>query len=396
MSGYDYRAIYGKLYASLLKQYGLSNCQEIEDAIQNAFLKSLKSWKPGDTPSNPQNWLYIVARNDLLNQLKQNSKVFLKDKVCAGEEIKPSECDLRLETILLISSANKISKQAKTVFILKNIFGLHVKEISESMLLKEDAVYKTIHRARKKLHDEFGNQSITSLVEDVGRSEVQLVEEILYAVFNVGFDSFSEKIESIVNEDLCLEALSLSKLLYRKFGFSSTANLLALFCFHLARIPAKVDEGRLVSFMDQNRTLWDRRLIQLGFHYLNQPKEPTKVYIETLIISRHMTTKSYKSDHWCNIIELYALLMRFSNSPIIKLNYCYCLFKANRKEEAMELLNNVEKEFNTHYTYFDLVKAELLKEVDPEKSKSMIIEVLDGFNQDIRKDYLMENTFVKF
>jgi len=70
----NYRALYGKLFSGLLNQFGANYISEIEDAIQNSFLKSLKIWKQKDVPNNKENWLFIVALNDLLNQIKRQKE----------------------------------------------------------------------------------------------------------------------------------------------------------------------------------------------------------------------------------------------------------------------------------------------------------------------------------
>ena len=82
----SYRAFYGKLFAALFGQFGPSFVNEIEDAIQNSFYKSLKSWKPNQVPNNKENWLFIVARNDVLNQIKKESKLRSESHFKANEE----------------------------------------------------------------------------------------------------------------------------------------------------------------------------------------------------------------------------------------------------------------------------------------------------------------------
>ena len=62
----NYRALYGKLFSGLLNLFGTNYVSEIEDAIQNSFLKSLKVWTKTNVPNNKENWLFIVARNCLL------------------------------------------------------------------------------------------------------------------------------------------------------------------------------------------------------------------------------------------------------------------------------------------------------------------------------------------
>ncbi|NDV15726.1 RNA polymerase [Muricauda sp. TY007] len=390
----NYRALYGKLFSALINQFGTNHVNEIEDALQNTFLKSLKTWRADNIPDNKENWLFIVARNDVLNQIKRKNKERPEPILAETDEYGTAKHDLRLETILFLSSSNKVSNRAKVMFILKNIFGLHVREISESTLLGQEAVYKSINRAKTNLQHEFKDMPIHSITKKADKLQIATVEEILYAVFNIGFDSFNDKIQSIVNEDLCLEALALAKELFKNHQKGSTKNLLALFCFHLARIPAKAAKGTLVPFFKQDQAQWDKKLMGLGFSYLHKPEKLNRFYIEALIASKYMTANSYNTEHWNEIIKLYELLTEYHNSPIVKLNLCYGLQQANRPEEALIILADIEKELPNGHLYFSLVKAELLKATSPKASETILASVMDNMGQAIRKEYLLQNGFI--
>ncbi len=384
----SYRMYYGKLFASLIKKFGAQHVNQIEDAIQNAFYQSLKSWKPDQIPENIVNWLYIVARNDVLNQIKRESKQTDHPTHLVEQEQEVPQEDFRLQTILYLAHFDHISSQAKILFILKNIFGLQVKEISESTLLSEEAIYKSIIRAKKSFHIGWNNNTLQSIVENSGENELHIVEETLYAVFNIGFDSFNKKSQSISNDDVCLEALALAKLLLEKFERKSTHNLIALFCFHLARMPSKLNEGQLVSFYQQDRSNWNTELIDLAFHHLKQPEQLNKYYLEALIASKYMLSSTYNQRHWNDVISLYQLLIQLTDSPIAKLNLCYCYHKANKTNQAITLLETINKELPTEHIYYSLVKAKIIKKYDEEAAHELVLMVIDGISQNIRKDYL--------
>lgn len=387
----SYRALYGKLFSALFHQFGAKYVKEIEDAIQNSFYKSLKSWKPNQVPKNKENWLFIVARNDVLNQIKKETRLSTISFLVKTEDQEHVVEDLRLKTILFLAKAKYVSSKVKVIFILKNIFGLHIKEISECTLLSQEAIYKCINRAKKDFQKSPKDASFDLTFEQTSIKEIAIVEEILYAVFNIGFDSFSEKIEAIVNDDLCLEALALIKVLADKYGQITTKNLLALFCFHLARIPAKVKDGKIISFFEQDKTKWNTEFLKLGFHYLQQPEQLNKFYIEALIASRHMTATEKNIDHWNGIIKLYQLLRSFNNSPLMKLNLCYCLSKANRLSEAKALLEVVKNELPKDHIYFSLVKFNISDNKNTLESADMIQQVLINIKQKIRREYILEN-----
>lgn len=392
----NYRALYGKLFSGLLNQFGTNYVSEIEDAIQNSFLKSLKIWTQNNVPSNRENWLFIVARNDVLNQIKKQKENhnFSVEQFEDTSSIS-NETDLRLQTITFISALENVSNQAKILYILKNIFGLGILEIADSTLINQEAIYKSINRTKKNIQFEFNNKTIELHSIKANPKAISIVEEILYAVFNIGFDSFNEKMKSIVNEDLCLEAFALTKLLVNQYQSESTSNLLALFCFHIARIPAKIENGKLISFFNQNREKWNKELFNLGFHYLKKPKEISKFYLEAIIISKYMSISELTQNDWIEIVKLYEMMQKVSQSPIVKLNYCFCLSKIGKNENALVILSEIKKELPNGYIYFSLVKAKILKEINPKKADDLFISVMNKMNQKIRKEYLLENELIQ-
>lgn len=392
----NYRAIYGKLFSGLLNQFGAGYVSEIEDSIQNSFLKSLKIWNKNNIPNNKENWLFIVARNDVLNQIKKQKEThnFFFQQIEDNSEGN-SETDLRLQTIIFISSLKSVSNQAKILFVLKNIFGLSIPEIADSTLINQEAVYKSINRTKKTIQLEFNNKTIELNSIKANQKAISIVEEILYAVFNIGFDSFSEKTENIVNEDLCLEAFALTKFLFNQYQSDSTSNLLALFCFHISRIPAKMDNGKLISFFNQNREKWNKELFNLGFHYLKKPRKVSKFYLEAIIISKYMSISEFTQNDWTDIVKLYEMMQKVSQSPIVKLNYCFCLSKIGKTENALAVLSEIEKELPNEHIYFSLVKAKILKVINPKEANDLFTSVMNKINQKIRKEYLLENELIR-
>ncbi|MCJ0743726.1 DUF6596 domain-containing protein [Pedobacter montanisoli] len=391
----NYRALYGKLFSGLLNQFGTNYVSEIEDAIQNSFLKSLRIWKQDNIPNNKENWLFIVARNDVLNQIKQRENNSFSVEYIEDNSTGNIEIDLRLQTIIFISTLENISNQAKILFVLKNIFGLNITEISDCTLINQEAIYKSINRTKKSIQLEFNGNVIDLNSITAHQKAIAIVEEILYAVFNTGFDFFSEKAESIVNEDLCLEAFALTKFLLSQNKLSSTSNLLALFCFHIARIPAKIDNGKLISFFNQNREKWNKELLNLGFYYLKKPETVSKFYLEAVIISKYMSINELTQNDWADIVKLYEMMQKVSQSPIVKLNYCFCLSKIGEIEKALIILSEIEKELPNEHIYFSLVKAKILKEIHPKEADDLFISVMNKMNQKIRREYLLENELIR-
>ncbi len=382
----SFRIFYGKIFSSLLRKYGTQFTAEIEDAIQNAFYKSLKSWKPNHQPQNKENWLYAVAKNDLLNQIKVKNRHVFEVNDRPALEVEAEQTDKRLEVLLWVGGHAELSKQAKVLFILKHIFGLHVKEIALNLLLTEESIYKSIQRTQKKLV-QLDLEKMDSDRKPISLAEIELFNEILYAVFNMGFDSFDVQQNSFVNEDLCIEALSLAKLLYVQNSRVSTKNLLALFCFHLARIASKSRGAQLVTFFEQKD--WDADMIQLGYHYLEKPQTFSKYYTEAVIASKHMLATIKNEQHWRGIYALYDQLYRHQPSPVLCINMAYCLIQCSENGKAKELLESVEQQLPKGHFYFNVMKATLLKETDPAEAKKDLLHALAKTNQAFRKAFVI-------
>ena len=152
-----------------------------------------------------------------------------------------------------------------------------------------------------------------------------------------------------------------------------------------------MDNGRLISFFRQNRDKWNKELINAGFHYLKRSDKLSKYYLEAVIVSKYMTTKELTQSNWADMVKLYEMMLLVSRSPIVKLNYCFCLSKIGKTENALKILSQIEKELPGEHLYFSLVKAKMLKEISPKESDDLFHLVLDKMQQKIRKEFLLEN-----
>jgi RNA polymerase sigma-70 factor, ECF subfamily len=381
----SFRKFYGQLFASLLGHFGPYYSNEIEDAIQNAFYKSLKSWKPDKFPTNKVSWLYCVAKNDVLSQIKRSKQNFIFKDIEEEFEIKD---DQRLHIILAITAVKSIKPRHLLFFVLKNIFGLSTLEISIFTLQSEEAIYKVLARTKNLLSKELKSSYYNEKLIEISQDQVNLVEEIFYMVFNMAFDSFDSKVKSTINDDLCLDALALVQLLYAKCHRVSSKNLSSLFCFHLARIPAKIHQGKFITFFNQDKKLWDQSLIQLGIQNLTKPVEFDKFYIEALIVSKHMITESYDQDHWQSIIDMYKLLQIKVNSPFVSLNLVYCLHRAGKVNESLEMLANLENRLPAYHLYYSMVKLHVDQELSFQEKEYLIEKIFNKVDHEVRMNLI--------
>jgi predicted RNA polymerase sigma factor len=68
-----FRHEYGRLVAVLTRTVGVRHLDVVEDAVQGALLTALTSWTAQGVPKDPGAWLYRVAYNGLIDDLRRKT-----------------------------------------------------------------------------------------------------------------------------------------------------------------------------------------------------------------------------------------------------------------------------------------------------------------------------------
>jgi RNA polymerase sigma-70 factor (ECF subfamily) len=144
-----YRETVHPLFGYMAKRTG--GIRELtEDIVQESYLRALDNWNRKTLPDSPVAWLKRVARNiliDYLRQKKWDSKIDLDRYSDAGDH--KSEDQIKsLEIFMAILSLGR--KKAK---ILEAFYydGMSVREIANAMNISERAVEGQLRRARQSL-----------------------------------------------------------------------------------------------------------------------------------------------------------------------------------------------------------------------------------------------------
>lgn len=107
---------------------------------------------------------------------------------------------------------------------------------------------------------------------------METVLTTLYLLFNEGY--YSESQDSVMRNDLCLEAMRLTYLLIENEQTNqlSVIALFSLMCFHASRFKARKNEnGEMILYQDQDESLWDHELISKGGYFLHQASQGNKL-----------------------------------------------------------------------------------------------------------------------
>jgi RNA polymerase sigma-70 factor, ECF subfamily len=144
-----YRETVHPLYGYMAKRTG-GNQALTEDIVQESYLRALDHWNLKTIPDTPLAWLKRVARNILIDYLRQK-----RWDVKPGPGFDPdsgsrsSEDEFEsLEIFLAITSLGRKKARILEAFYYD---GMSVREIANEMALSERAVEGLLRRARQSL-----------------------------------------------------------------------------------------------------------------------------------------------------------------------------------------------------------------------------------------------------
>lgn len=345
-----FRHEYGKIVAVLTRVFGLSNLERVEDAVQDTFARALLAWRH-QTPDNPQGWLMRAARNRVVDLLREESA---RSRSHNAMEVPPQsevegiwlEGEIKDAQLRMIFTACHPALQPtdQMAFALKAISGFSQKEIAAALLLKEETVKKRLQRARKTIREasiDFAIPHGQALVPRVYR-----VLDVLYLIFNEGFHSTQPT--AVVRRDLCGEAIRLVRMLleHPPIRNGRAYALLAVFCFHAARLESKTAaDGHIIDLPNQDRALWYAPLVQLGFQSLGKAldwNERSAFVFEAAIAAEHHKAASYESTDWQAIRSLNEGLLEHHPSDLVRLNLAVVCLKCDGPDAAKQHLEAVD------------------------------------------------------
>ncbi len=334
----------------LSRRVGVEFVEDIEDAVQSALMAAIENWALAGLPDNPSAWLFRVAHNNLLGELRKQTRRrrILQDNATEdiGTEHSPEiflsgEIQDDLLRMLFVCCDEAIPVESQLVFALKTLCGFDVREIAIRLFTSEANIYKRLGRARSRLREL--RPRVDALTDDQYSSRLPSVHKVLYLLFTEGY--LSSDVKLAIRRELCDEAIRLASVLaeHPVGKTPETSALLALMHLHLARISARQDgAGGLLLLEEQDRNLWDRGRIQEGLNWLGRSADGdrfSRYHAEAGIAAEHCLAPSFQETRWDKVAECYALLEQFSQSPIHKLNRAVAIAEWKGPDEALAVLD---------------------------------------------------------
>jgi RNA polymerase sigma factor (sigma-70 family) len=358
----------------LTRILGLGRLDLAEDVVQDTLCRAMEAWSVHGVPENPSAWLMRAARNRAIDLIRRDQQFryftpelihLLKLREEFPAENPAFDNEIRDDQLRMMFSCchSQLSMDAQLTLILKTLCGFSVAEIAHALLVSEESIEKRLGRARKLFRDAGTFVEFTDAAEILER--LNAVYQAIYLLFSEGYHGSQS--EQTVRDELCFEAIRLALLLseHPRGNKPKTFALLALLCFHASRLQGRVDDdGSLVQLEMQNRSRWDRDLIEQGFHFLEKSSmgnELSEFHLQAGIASLHCAAPTYGQTDWARIVDLYDALYRISPSPIVALNRAVALGNAKGPEAGLTELTKIHNaEQLREYPFYPAAQGEFL------------------------------------
>lgn len=395
-----FRHEYGKVVSALTNKYSTKLIDLIEDSVQEALLKATLLWAYKDIPENPSGWLYRVANNYLIDQLRKNNKLkslgdyaklFHYDENIDEESLTTGLKDELLK--MIFACAHPVLTPTEQIMLcLKLVTGFSLKEIGSALIKKEETVKKAITRAKSKFKTEIGRPEVPSSKEINNRLETVL--RVIYLIYNEGYKSTNG--EQLIKKDVCEEAIRLAKIIFdhKDYRTPELCALLALMYFNSARFDERINEnGELVTLENQNRKNWNAEYVKVGVSYLTKAssgKSISKYHIEAAIASEYSSSPSFEETNWEFILSLYDMLLKIENNPFVSLNRIVVFEKVHGTKSALTEFEKLEKHelLQKSYLYYS-IKADLLNNnSDYKEAAELYTKAISLTSNNIEKQFL--------
>ena len=361
------RGLAPQALGAVVRRYG--HFDTAEDAVQEALIAAAAQWPRDGVPENPRAWLIRVAARKLTDLLRGEQARQRREDAVATWTLpqthvdRPEDADDTL--ILLFMCCHPALPPAQQIALtLRSVGGLTTQEIARAFLVPESTMAQRISRAKQRVKASGAPFRMPAAAERAAR--IAAVLRVLYLIFTEGYASTAGP--SLYRDDLSAEAIRLTRVVHRLLPRDGeVAGLLALMLLTDARRPARTGpDGRLVPLASQDRARWDADLVVEGVALITAalPVGPSGPYqLQAAIAAVHDEAASAADTDWPQIVALYEVLTRVSDSPMAALNHAVAVAMADGPAAGLALVADLagDKRLADHHR-LHAVRAHLLEQ----------------------------------
>jgi RNA polymerase sigma-70 factor, ECF subfamily len=376
-----------------------------EDMAQEAFASAMEQWPKSGIPENPGAWLKATAKNRAIDQLRKRRMQDKKHEGIAREArseptASSSDLDATLDDdvgddllrLMLIACHPVLSTDARVALTLRLLGGLTTDEIARAFLVPEATIAQRIVRAKRTLaeaHVPFEAPRGPEL-----SARLSSVLEAVYLIFNEGYAA--TKGIDWTRPELCEEAMRLGRILAELASREAEVlGLVALMELQASRLLARVGpRGEPVLLLDQDRSRWDRLLLNRGLAALGRAEalqHPLGPYaLQAAIAGCHARARTAAETDWHRIVALYDALVELTQSPVVELNRAVAVSMAFGPAAGLELVEALSNEGAlSSYHLLPSVRGDLLAKLGRNEEARKEFERAAALTQNVRERELL-------
>jgi RNA polymerase sigma-70 factor (ECF subfamily) len=356
-----YRAEAPRITAALAARTG--DVGLAADAVQDAFVEAIEHWPDGRLPPNPGGWLATTARRKAIDRLRRaragQEKLALLAATETGSGADTCEdaaaADDELLGMIFACCHPALPRESQIALTLRAACGLTTAEIAAAFLAGEPAMTQRLLRARKALRAARADMRVPD--PDDLADRLAEVLAVVYLVFNEGYLASAGR--QPARRDLAAQAVALARLLHRLMPREpEVLGLLALMLLHESRAATRFDGwGRLVRLADQDRTRWNRALIDEATALLDRALAMLAsgpYQVQAAIAALHAEAPGYDRTDWRQIRMLYDRLQELTPSPVVLLNRAVATRYVVGPEAALAEITPLAAELDGYRLYHAL------------------------------------------
>ncbi|MEL5955226.1 DUF6596 domain-containing protein [Streptomyces sp. CLV115] len=336
------RELTPQVLGTLVRRHG--RFEGCEDAVQEAVLAAAVQWPAEGVPDNPRGWLVTVASRRLIDQLRSDHARRERESATAAEVVPEDVPDTDDTLVLLFLCCHPtLTAASRTALTLRAVGGLTTAEVARAFLVPEATMAARISRAKQRIK---AAGSSFGLPEGAEREErLRVVLHVLYLIFNEGYTASSGR--ELHRADLAHEAIRLTRSVHAQLpGDGEVTGLLALMLLTHARRPARTSAaGDLVPLDEQDRTQWDRELLDEGLGLVKSSLAGPALgpyQLQAAIAATHADAATAKETDWPQVHALYLILERIAPNPMVTLNRAIALAETKGPQAGLALLATLD------------------------------------------------------
>jgi RNA polymerase sigma-70 factor (ECF subfamily) len=258
---------------------------------------------------------------------------------------------------------------------LRELCGLTTEEIARAFLTSPPTVAQRIVRAKAKIREDRIPYEVPG--RDRLPERLEAVLRVVYLVFTEGYAPSAGA--SLTRPDLSAEAIRLGRLLLELLPDPEVEGLLALMLLHESRRLARVDpDGELILLPDQDRSLWDRNLLDEGAERAGRALSAATVgpyAIQAAIAAVHATAPSTDATDWNRIVGLYDRLLVADPSPVVELNRAVAVAMRDGPASGIRMIDRLlERGTLDDHHLAHAARADLLRRLDRQDEARLAYE----------------------